>query len=139
MRRPGVWRGTVKFSVVVLALCVVARPSLLRGQTTKGKAAMSVRPGDTPYTPTKLEWAALDLQASYGTAWSREDPVAKAYVAANDGKTVRCILQYLPSIPAQDVKAAREVAQVLFDRYAAGRGWNWLRIQFEEMPLPEPH
>ena len=37
--------------------------------------AAANRPGDTPYTPMKLEWAALELQANYGnTNWTSETP-----------------------------------------------------------------
>jgi len=28
---------------------------------------------------------------------------------------------------------------VIFDKYAARRGWSWLRLQFDEKMLPSPH
>jgi len=133
-------RATTPTSALILVLVygvLLACP--LGAQEAKGRTTPADRPGDAPYTPTKLEWAAVELQASYGTTWTREDPVAKAYVAASDGTTIRCILQYTPNVSAEDVKTTRDVTQIIFDKYATNRGWPWLRLRFEEKVLPQPH
>ena len=44
----------------LLAVAVILLTGLLWAQ--------SARPGDAPYTPTKLEWAALEMQVRYGRA-----------------------------------------------------------------------
>ncbi len=140
MERTRVWRWTLGVSVLVLALVsVLALLRPLRAQGAKGTTAVSDRPGDGPYTPTKLEWAALELQANFGRNWTNEDHTAIGYMPDADGKTVRCILQYTPDVSAQDLKTSRDVARLLFDRYQAGRGWPWLRLRFEERTLPPPH
>lgn len=139
MERVRVWRWVVGVSVLALALvCVLALSRPLRGQGTKEKTAVFDRPGDAPYTPTKLEWAALELQANFGRNWTNEDRVAISYAPDADGKTVRCTLQYAPDVSAQGLRTSRDVAQLLFDRYEAGRGWPWLRIRFDERALPAP-
>ncbi len=97
------------------------------------------RPGDAIYTPTKLEWAALELQAGYGqTNWTNETPVVINFLPLNDGKTVLCLLQFTPEVPAATVKINRDSEQVVFETYAQSRGWPWLRLQFQEKILPRP-
>lgn len=103
---------------------------LLRGQSVKP------RPGMEPYTPTKVEWAALDMQASYGNPnWTNDDPVMINYIDAGDGATIVCVLHYTPDVTAQVVKLNRDTAQKVFDKYVEGRGWTWLRLRFDEKVL----
>jgi hypothetical protein len=133
-------RATASGSMLILGfVCVLALSCPLRAQETQGKTTTVNRPGDAPYTPTKLEWAALEMQANFASTWTTENPVAIAYMAADDGTTIRCLLQYTSNVSAQLVKTSREAAQLVFDRYAARRGWAWLRLRFEEQILPSPH
>lgn len=95
------------------------------------------RPGDEPYTPSKLEWAALQLQSDYGvTDWTPYQPVMINYFDSGDGATVTCLLQYTPDVTAQVVKVNRDTAQTVFDKYVTRRGWTWLTIRFDESLLP---
>lgn len=140
MESAGTCRSAMVFSALVVSLFgVLALFTPLSARGINERAATSDRTGDAPYAPTKLEWAALELQANFGTNWTSEDHVAISYVQGFDGKTVRCILQYTPDVSAQALKTSRDVTQVLFDKYQASRGWSWLRLQFEEQPLPAPH
>jgi hypothetical protein len=108
-------------------------------QAQGGQTTAPNRPGDTAYTPTKLEWAALELQANYGnTSWTSETPVMITFLEGADGKTILCILQYTPDVSAQVLKINRDSEQIVFDKYAEGRGWTWLRLQFQEKILPRP-
>jgi hypothetical protein len=129
----------VFLAVLVSGFGVLALLLPLSARAINGKAATSDRPGDVLYTPTKLEWAALELQADFGRNWTNEDHVAISYMQGGDGKTIQCSLQYTPDVSAQALKTSRDVAQVLFDRYKASRSWSWLRLQFEEHSLPAPH
>jgi hypothetical protein len=96
------------------------------------------RPGDAIYTPTKLEWAALELQASYGQQWTSEDPVTINFLPLTDGSTILCLLQYTLDTTAATVKTARDTDQRIFQKYADTRGWSWLHLQFQEKVLPRP-
>lgn len=136
-------RSTVSVSVLILAFVSLvvgsARLCPLRAQETRGNKAAADRPGDAVYTPTKLEWAALELQAGYGsTVWTSETPVMINFLAMDDGATVLCLLQYTPDVPAQVVKVNRDVEQIVFDKYARRRGWSWLHLEFQEKTLPRP-
>ena len=123
-------------SLVVVATLLVA----VLGRGAKVDAAANSRPGDEPYTPTKLEWAVLELQAGFGVnTWSSESPVMINWVAEGDVKTILCLLQYTPDTPAQVVKINRDSEQHIFDKYVASHGWEWLRLRFEERVLPATH
>jgi hypothetical protein len=137
MESAGAWRPVAAAWVLRLSLALaLMTPYLLQAQGTKAKTTRADRPGDASYTPTKLEWAALELQASYGsTIWTTETPVMINYIAAGDGETIDCVLQYTPEVPAAVLKINRDAAQVVFNKYAASRCWSWLRIQFEERVL----
>jgi hypothetical protein len=132
-----VWRSTVAACILMLTVTYpLFNPCPLRAQGAKDKTTTADRPGDAPYTPTKLEWAALELQASYGsTTWTSESPVMINYIALGDGATVDCVLQYTPDVPAAVVKTNRDAAQVVFDKYVTSRSWSWLRLRFEERIL----
>lgn len=137
-------RSHLAISALVLALgffggsSVLSRP--LRAQAAGEKKTAAARPGDAPYTPTKLEWAALELQALYGSPnWTTPgSPVTINFLAFNDGTSVLCIMHYTPDVTAQVLKTQRDSEQRIFDQYARGRGWSWLRVQFREEILSPP-
>jgi len=108
-------------------------PSVRAQQAAKS----SDRPGDAKYTPTKLEWAALELQATYGNNhWTRDNPIAVTFLPRADGKTILCLLQYAPEVPAQSVKSSRDTEKLIFDKFVAYRNWSWLRLEMREQVVP---
>lgn len=122
-----------KFSPVCIILCFAGAFFVVRGQTINSTMD---RPGDATYAPTRLEWAALELQASAGqTVWTSETPVMVTFQDSGDGRTVRCVLQYTPEVPAAMVKLNRDTSQKVFDIYTKNRGWTWLRLEFDERLL----
>lgn len=129
------WQVPTILLIELLALlAILTLPCRVGAQT--GKTTPAERPGDAPYTPTRLEWAALELQAGFGSnTWTSETPVMINYTATDDGTTVLCLLQYTPDTPAQVVKINRDAAQHVFDKYVASHGWEWLRLRYEERIL----
>lgn len=96
------------------------------------------RDGDAPYIPTKLEWAALELQASNGsTIMTRETPLQIAFWAASDGSTIRCALVYSADYEAAALKIHKDGIERAFQRYRDTRGWKWLKLQFHEEALKQ--
>jgi hypothetical protein len=120
-----------RFRVLLIAVIFLAGFSL--------RAQLRTRPGNAPYTPTKVEWAVLQLQASDGhSSLSAEEPVMIHFMDAGDGETVVCMLQYTPDVPAELVKLDRDNLREVFDLYAKTRGWPWLRLRFDERVLNVP-
>ncbi len=60
------------------------------------------------------------------------------FLPLDDGKTVLCLLQFTPDVPAMTVKIDRESEQTVFERYVQSRSWPWLRLQVREKILPRP-
>jgi len=124
---------TLAIPLTVLAALFFLAP--LSAQKTV-KTTTDIQPGDVAYSPTKLEWAALELQANYGiTTYSSDSPVMIGFVAQPDGRTVLCIIQYTPDVPAEVVKINRDSSQRAFDKYVESRNWDWLRFKFQENVL----
>ena len=99
--------------------------------------AQTARLGNAPYTPTKLEWAALELQVKYGEDFSPHTHVSMSFRPEDDGRTVRCLFIYDHIASAGQSKAARELMQMRVNEYAKHKGWDWLRLNFKEETMPE--
>jgi hypothetical protein len=98
--------------------------------------AQSARPGDAPYTPTKLEWAALELQVKHGRDFSADHHFAMSFSPEYDGRSVHCLLIYDRTVSAAQSKAARDLAQMYVGDFAKDKGWDWLRLNFKEESIP---
>ncbi|HTS36510.1 MAG TPA: hypothetical protein VMH04_12605 [Candidatus Solibacter sp.] len=94
--------------------------------------AQSTRPGDAPYAPTKLEWAALELQAKYAQDLGPDKHISMSFTPEYDGVSVHCLLIYDRTVSAAQSKAARELTQMRVADFAKQKGWDWLRVTFKE-------
>jgi hypothetical protein len=139
MQRPNVVVFVLVFTMAVLGVSLTLRNPLLAQGDRTTKKFQTERPGDAQYVPTKLEWAAVELQAGYGSEWTSDYHVASAFTALDDGKTVLCLLQYTPDVTADAVKTQKRVTEIIFEKYAQRHGWPWLRLQFQERTLPRPN
>ena len=93
-------------------------------------------PGFEIYQPTKIEWAAVELQALHGKpSMTAESPIMITFHAQNDGVTVLCFIQHTADVQAAVLKIERESLVQAFDIYRRSRGWSWLRLQIDERPL----
>jgi hypothetical protein len=91
------------------------------------------RRGSLLYFPTRLDWAALDLQASFGRG---TDPFVRTmFVASSDGTTVICRLLYTSDAPRSTIEYTRDTARMVVEQYAAIHELPWLQIKFQERVL----
>jgi hypothetical protein len=98
--------------------------------------ASATPPGLQPYTPTRLQWAALELQALYGNnAMTHETPLMITFNPWNDGVTIKCLMQYTGDYPAAALKAQRDSVESVFKMYVASAGWPWLKLSLQERPM----
>ena len=114
---------------VVSALAAIVLTGILYAQDD--------RPGDAPYVPTKLEWAALELETDYGVRYSPGHHVSVHFIATADGRTIECMIQYAPTVSAVEIKFERDSARMQIDEYAKSHHWEWLRLQFKEIVSPD--
>jgi hypothetical protein len=112
----------------LLAVAVILLASLLWAQ--------SARPGDAPYTPTKLEWAALKMQVEYGQDFGPSKNFSMSFSPENDGRTVHCLLIYDRTVSAAQSKAVRDLTQMHVADLAKSKGWDWLGVTFKEEAIP---
>ncbi len=122
MSRLGLARILV-FSVLATAIAVLVH-------------AKTLTPGNEPYTPTRLEWAALELQATHGDTWSPEgSTVMVSYRPGQDGLTIVCVLQYSADTSASLIGIVRDTTRQVFSIYKDAKGWAWLRLDVKNQVL----
>ena len=98
--------------------------------------ARTTPPGLERYTPTRLEWAALELQATHGDTWSpREETVMVTYRPGDDGLTIVCVIQYTAGASASLLGMVRDTTTQVFTIYKRAKEWPWLRLEFREKEL----
>lgn len=115
----------------VLAMALVA--SLIPLCVAVGQTSAA---GDEPYTPTRLEWAAMELQTLYGerTPYPAR-PIIVTFLPRNDGMTVLCLIQYTSTYPEEALAFLKQGITRSFELYRSGRGWAWLRLQIQERAM----
>ena len=114
-------------------ISVIFLVSLLWAQSAQPGGAPY--PGDAPYTPTKLEWAALELLL-HGRDYGEDHHFSMSFSDSGDGRSVECLLIYDHAFTAAQSKAARDLCQMHVADFAKGKGWDWLRVRIEEQPMP---
>ena len=95
------------------------------GQTPAPKGA----PWLVPYTPTRLEWLALETQANEGvTQFGDNGVTVNFYMGRNSVRTgeIYCDLVYLPKTEARIVQAIEEGIVARFDLNR--RLYPWARL-----------
>ncbi len=89
-------------------------------------------PGFQPYTPTRIEWAALQLQAIRG---ERSPTQWVSFFPDQDGETILCIVQLAKSTPLEAMKKLLKDLTGDLESYRQVSGWPWLQFRIEELPL----
>jgi hypothetical protein len=94
-------------------------------------------PGNEPYTPSKIEWAALELQVRWGEAMTEGSPVVVSYFvdySDRNKSTILCIITiYSRDYPAAYLKIKKEVIEDIFSRYKEAHKWPWLKLKIEDV------
>ena len=121
-------RTMITAVIICLVICLSLALNPCYGQTK--------RPGNEVYSPTKLEWAAVELQAILGTTIM--DPQGIMFMDKGDGETVLCLLTYDSDLKASQLKILRDSIQKQFERYRQIRKWPWLRLEFKEQTVQQP-
>jgi hypothetical protein len=121
-------RQVGKEVVISTFLILFLAVSIANGQQQSG--------GNEPYTPSKIEWATLELQALYGkTSMTAESPLTITFIAQPDKSTILCLFQYTQDYPAAELKADRDSINYVFSKYKSSVGWPWLRLKIEERSI----
>jgi hypothetical protein len=121
-------RRTIYSLAAVAVACITFATVWVSAKTTP--------PGLERYTPTRLEWAALELQASHGDTWGpTAETVMISYRPGTDGLTVVCVIQYTAGASSSLLGMVRDTTKQVFEIYKNAKKWPWLRLEFQEKEL----
>lgn len=115
-------------SIVVTCAAVAGFVAALA--TLHSRAApVPTEPGMTLYTPTRLEWLALDLEASYHQDFARDNDYSLHYIA-KPPNTVLLFVHYTSEASAETVDNAIDTAKQLVKQDAISHGWSsWVKAE----------
>ncbi len=104
---------------------ITPTPTIPKVNTTVGKTQ-----GDMPYTPTKLEWLALQLNilAGYQT-----ENIDIDYIEVKNKDTIVIHIGYSPNTSAEILTLAEKASKDAVRRLAKLYGWdNWVKIDLQK-------
>src|SRR5215467_7333194 len=89
------------------------------------------QPGMTPYTPTRLEWLALDLEASYHEDIGQNSVYSLHYLP-KPPNTVLIFVHYKSEASADAVNHAIDAAKEVAYQDASSHGWrSWVKVEVQ--------
>jgi hypothetical protein len=90
--------------------------------------AQEARPGDKPYTPTRLEWLEVTLNAEYSAGLS-DDQYTVGFIAEADGRTIRLFVSYDPKVDRELLNHVVDTAKGTIMDTARGLKWDWVQVK----------
>ena len=94
-------------------------------------ATPPTQPGMTPYTPTRLEWLALDLEASYHEDFACNSGYSLHYLP-KPPNTVLIFVHYKSETSAETVNHAIDAAKEVVNQDASSHGWrSWVKVEVQ--------
>lgn len=99
-----------------------------------GVAVMSnspAQPGMLPYTPTRLEWLTVDLEASYHQDFSRDSNYSLHYLP-KPPNTVLIFVHYTAETSTGNLEKAIDAAKQQVNQDASSHGWSsWVKVEVQ--------
>lgn len=100
-------------------------------RATPPKLSTSISEGDKPYTPTRLEWLALDLNAGIPTT------SIKYYTTGKSNTIAVCIYYDSVTMSLEQRQKLMADAKSCIKNEANIRGWHWLKLEEEYRDLKQ--
>lgn len=99
---------------------------------------LSTLEGWKPYTPSRLQWLALELNAALRVRLSEESGYSMDFVPIENEDAILIYVRYLPSVNREvmniSINSARDVILIKVESY----GWtSWLKVK-EDIKLAQP-
>lgn len=94
--------------------------------------------GMKPYTPTRLEWLALELNANYKQDMNDSEGYMIGFVALEKENTILIYVSYNKQTRRELMNRGIDHARTIVEKEARSRGWDsWLRVKEEVKLLDE--
>ena len=119
----------------ILVICAVVASFVVGLQVHSHATPRPTEPGMMPYTPTRLEWLALDLEALYRIPILSEGNYGVDYWA-KPPNTIKIAVVYTHDASAGIVDLVIEQAKGLAKTDASSHGWPWVKIEVERKLAP---
>jgi hypothetical protein len=116
-----------------MKVCVRGECTIEREQQvirdTRNEQETPNRPGLTPYTPTKIEWLALDVRSQLQQNVSADSLFSLSVVHVDD-ETLLIVVRYPPTVNREMMSSAVDSARRIIMTTAKSYGWeNWVKIR----------
>jgi hypothetical protein len=96
---------------------------------TRNEQEIPTRPGLTPYSPTKIEWLALDVRSQLQQNASADSPFFLSVVHV-DHETLLISVRYLTTVNREMMNSTIDSARKVIMSTAKSYGWdNWVKIR----------
>jgi hypothetical protein len=90
----------------------------------------TVNEGSKPYTPTRLEWLALEMESGSRVELSEASGYEMDFVSPRGSNTILIVVGYLPSVNREVMNISIASARKLIEMESTARGWSpWLKIE----------
>lgn len=105
--------------LVIIAICSSAWP-----QSSKPSEGMQ------PYVPTRLEWFALELNATLRVDLASGDRYSMDFIDDSSRDTIIIWVRYYPTVNRQIMNMSIDGAKKIISKHAEVNGWSsWLKIK----------
>jgi hypothetical protein len=104
---------------------------LLSSLTCASAQGRTAQPeGAKPYTPTRLEWLAVELNARMREDFGPDRDYALSFVADSKHDTIVILASYLPSVNREAMRVTINYARKAVSLLSDYRGWSsWLKVR----------
>ena len=122
-------RGSMRSIVVI---CSVVAGFVVASAALHSHAAPGLtEAGMIPYTPSRVEWLALDLEASYHQDFGRDSDYSLHYLP-KPPNTILVFVHYKSETSAEAVDKAIDTAKQLVNQDASAHRWSsWVKVEVQ--------
>lgn len=86
--------------------------------------------GNQPYTPTRLEWLAVELNAGLRVPLSEETRFSIDFVPLGKEDAILIFVRYLPTVNREVMNMSIDTARKVISINAKSYGWlSWLKVK----------
>ena len=100
----------------------VRRSTPAPSRITRPKLSVPISEGSKPYTPTRVEWLSLDLNAGIPTTSIR-------YYTTEKSDTIQVCVFHEPTMTLKQRQQLMNFGKEMIRNEANRRSWNWLKLE----------
>jgi hypothetical protein len=93
-------------------------------------------PGSEPYTATRLEWLAMEMNSVLGHTVNSDLPFNLTFLPIEGRDAIRISVRYGAHVPAGELQSVVKSARDTMEVTARAHGWDtWLKIEEDVKPF----